>query len=240
VRSAFATVPLYRELWAMEGRTEPVVVPGRTGVAGGAITPAVAVGKMVDLVPFAGGDATVDPRRGLVPVVVQVRKPRPGTLVVALDAGARPLAGLPSQVRGCVLDPQTLTAGDANGALTEVLHAWRGKDKVLAVGTEKDLRSLADILPEDAARWVDELPERHLEGLNGAAGVIHDQLLGYLGGRRRCGRWHLDWRRVYARQTSAGLAFTLLRQRSPRLVDVLLAGGAVEFCERHGTPVVVT
>jgi hypothetical protein len=68
-------------------------------------------------------------------------------------------------------------------------------------------------------------------------------MLGYLGAFGECGRWHLDWPRVYARETDAGLAFTLLRQDSPRFVDVLVGAGVrgrVRPCPRHGTPVVHT
>ncbi|HET6703563.1 MAG TPA: hypothetical protein VFH84_01240, partial [Amycolatopsis sp.] len=49
VRSAFATVPFYRERWALDGREDPVVVPGRTGTNGGAAPLAEAVHKLVDL-----------------------------------------------------------------------------------------------------------------------------------------------------------------------------------------------
>jgi hypothetical protein len=72
--------------------------------------------------------------------------------------------------------------------------------------------------------------------------VLHDPALGYLGALGNCGRWHLDWPHVYARPTAGGLAFTLLRQESPRFVDVIPAGGIhgeIAPCPRHGSPVVV-
>jgi hypothetical protein len=72
--------------------------------------------------------------------------------------------------------------------------------------------------------------------------LIHDPMLGFLGALRECGRWHLDWPRVYARETEAGLAVTLLWQRSPRLVDILVGDGVVAEvvrCPRHGTPTVL-
>ncbi|WP_154814083.1 hypothetical protein [Actinophytocola xinjiangensis] len=65
VTSAFRTVPLYREVWALSGRTDPVLVPGRTGVDGGAVRSSVVRGRLADLVPLAGGAAVVDPTRGL-------------------------------------------------------------------------------------------------------------------------------------------------------------------------------
>ena len=165
VASAFRTVPLYRELWALDGRTDPVLVPGRTGRACGAITVDEALHRLADLVPLGGGPAEVDPARG-----------------------RRTVLG-----RSAVQHPLTV-------------------------------------------------PSRTLDELAGSGdGVLHDGILGYLGRIRDCGRWHLDWRQVYARETPAGLAFTLLRQRSPRLVDVLVAGGvpgAVRLCPEHATPTV--
>jgi hypothetical protein len=135
VASAFRTVPLYRERWALDGRTDPVLVAGRTGTYGGAIPAKEAQRRAADLVP---------------------------------------LAGTPSR--------------------TSSVH-------------------------------------------NGQE--LYDPLLGVLGDRRGCGELHVDWRRVYVRETDAGLAFTLLWQRSPRLVDILTgAGGRVATCPRHGTPVV--
>ena len=155
VRTAFATVPYYRELWALHGRTDPVVVPGRTGVDAGATPAEVAAGRLPDLVPLRGGSAEVNPYRGL---------------------DAVPL-GQPVPLAGA--------------------HAHTG-----------------------------------------AAGTIRDDLLGVLAARRDCGLWHVCHGDVYARATPLGLAFTLLRQRSPMLVDIAPGtGGAVEPCPRHGGPV---
>ncbi len=126
VDSSFRTVPFYRERWALDGRTDPVVVPGKTGSNGGAIRPEEALRRVADLVPLAGGSREV----------------------------------------GALLD------------------------------------------------------------------------LSALGEERSCERWHVDWTRVYVRETPVGLAFSLLRQRSPRLVDIVLTPGTLRLCPRHGTPVV--
>lgn len=70
--------------------------------------------------------------------------------------------------------------------------------------------------------------------------LLRDPMLGYLGVVGDCGFSHLPWREVYARSMERGVAMTLLRQKSPRLVDVLLpnsAGVAVSVCVRHGCPV---
>lgn len=214
VRSSFATVPHYRHLWALEGRTDPVLVPGRTGTHGGATRPADAERAMVDLVPLAGGRSTVDSSRGIGSV----------------------LGPLPSGAMVAVLDPDE----DAFAALSATLTMGR---VVLAVGTDKQLDRLAGALPAELAARLRRRPLRELDQLDGVPnGVIHDRMLGYLGAFDGCGRWHLDWRRVYARETDAGLAFTLLRQDSPRFVDVLAGDGVrgrVASCSRHGTPVVL-
>src|SRR4051812_50046789 len=87
VRSAFATVPFYRERWALDGREDPVVVPGRTGTNGGAAPLAEAVHRLVDLVPLAGGAAPPDPARGLGRGLRAGPAPRPRRLGRLLRAG---------------------------------------------------------------------------------------------------------------------------------------------------------
>ncbi|GHG19784.1 hypothetical protein GCM10017567_42980 [Amycolatopsis bullii] len=239
VRSAFATVPFYRERWALDGREDPVVVPGRTGTNGGAAPLAEAVHKLVDLVPLAGGAPRPDPARGLGRVLRTARAPGPESLVVLLGPdGLRPPSDLPKGVRGCVADPNGPGASVLR-ELTAVLH--RGH-RVLVVGEDKAITAVTAAVPE--AHRIEAVPHRELDSLDsGPYGVLHDPVLGYLGALGNCGRWHLDWPHVYARPTAGGLAFTLLRQDSPRFVDVLPAGGVrgeIAPCPRHGTPVVLT
>jgi hypothetical protein len=152
----------------------------------------------------------------------------------------RPPADLAAGVRGCVLDPDTLT----ETALAALVTTLRGNGNVVAVGQDKAIGAFTAALPPELVHRVAVVPHRELDSLdNGPFGVLHDPLLGYLGAFAECGRWHLDWTRVYARSTSAGLVFTLLRQPSPRLVDVVVAGGVhgtIASCPRHGTPVVLT
>jgi hypothetical protein len=241
VRSAFATVPFYRERWALDGREDPVLVPGRTGTDGGAAPLAEALHKLVDLVPLAGGTERIEPARGLGRVLRTARAPGPGSLVVLTGPDdLRPPADLPKGVRGCVADPDAPSASVLR-ELTAVLH--RGH-RVLVVGDDKAIATLTAAVPEEAAHRVEAVPHRELDSLDaGPYGVLHDPALGYLGALGGCGRWHLDWPHVYARSTSGGLAFTLLRQASPRFVDVLPAGGVrgeIARCPRHGTPVVLT
>jgi hypothetical protein len=242
VRSSFATVPFYRHRWATHGRTDPTLVPGRTGAHGGAVLPTDLEAALVDLVPLAGGAREPDPTRGLGVVLGPLR---PGTLVAVLGrAGTRPPTDLPRGVRGCVLEPDSVAADGASTALAELTAALARGGSVLAAGTDKDLARLAGLLPAELSPLFGRRPVRELDQLDGGPyGLLHDRLLGYLGAFGQCGRWHVDWTRVYVRETAAGLAFTLLRQDSPRFVDVLVANGVrgrVVPCPRHRTPVVLT
>lgn len=197
--------------------------------------------KIVDLVPLAGGPRRIEPNRGLGPVLRKARSVHGDALVVVLGGdGLRPPADLPRGVRCCVVDPDVPSAG----VLAELSAALRRGHRVIAVGDDKQLAVFAAALPEERAYRVESVPRRELDTMDtGPYGVLHDPVLGYLGALEPCGRWHLDWPRVYARPTTGGLAFTLLRQDSPRFVDVLPAGGVrgeIASCPRHGTPVVLT
>jgi hypothetical protein len=245
VRSSFATVPFYRAQWALDGRTDPVLVPGRTGARDGATPSALARRNVLDLVPLAGGSAELDPCRGLGPVLVTSVGLAAGDLVVVLDASARHApADLPTGVRGCLLDPDR--AGDEPAAFTAVVNAARNPNtggRVLVVGTDKDLALLDAALPDDVAPKLTRIPRRELDQLDGGPyGVLHDPVLGYYGALGECGRWHPHEATVLVRETRCGLAFSLPRQHSPRLVDILPAAGdqaELGRCPRHGTDVLV-
>ncbi len=238
VASVFRTVPLYRERWALSGRTDPVVVPGRTGVHSGAVKKEDALRRLTDLVPLSGGTAAPDPQRGLGSALSARFSFRGGGLVVVLDkTDVLPPSDLPRGVTGCVLD---LPSGPAESAWLALTVALRRGVRVIAVGGDKQLAELAEELPDDLAVRLDAVPVRTLRELDaGPYGLLHDSLLGYVGGLQQCGRWHLDWRRVYARETDAGIAMTVLSQRSPALVDILAGPGTLGRCPRHGTPVVL-
>ena len=238
VASVFRTVPLYREEWALSGRTDPVVVPGRTGVHSGAIQKDEALRRLVDLVPLAGGTALGETLRGLGPALeARFSFGGKGFVTVLDKTGVLPPHDLPRGVTGCVLD---LSAGPTESAWRALTVALGRDMPVIAVGTDKELAALVAELPEERAIRLDAVPRRTVDELDaGPYGVLHDSLLGYLGALRQCGRWHLDWRRVYARETDAGLAVTLLAQRSPCLVDILVGQATLGRCPRHGTPVVL-
>jgi hypothetical protein len=242
VRDSFAAVPLYRERWALDGRTDPVLVLGRLGRDGGAVPAAEVARRVSDLVPLGGGATELDPLRGLGSVLPGL--PSGALVVVLATTGVRPPNDLAAGVRGCVLDPDRLPGDESSAALAEVVRRLRHGGAVLAVGTDEQVARLVEALPAGDAAALRHLPVRELDQLDaGPHGLLHDPLLGFLGSFRRCGRWHVDWRRVYVRETGAGLAFTVPRQRSPRLVDVLAAGGVagrVGRCPRHASPVVLT
>lgn len=241
VRSSFATVPFYRELWALGGHTDPVLLPGKAAVDGGAVVPSALTGRVGDLVPLAGGPADIDPWRGLGPVLAEHLAVTAGALVAVVDPTTpRPPVDLPEGVRSCVLDPAGL-GGAYAGVFDEVANHLRRGERVVAVGGDKDLDQLAAALPELLTHRLTRAPVRAPDDLPSPVGpvaLIAHPLLGVLGALGGCGRWHLDHCRVYLRATSAGAAYTLLRQRSPRLVDVIAGSGRPGLCPRHGTPVV--
>lgn len=199
---------------------------------------------LVDLVPLAGGPAEHDPVRGLGRVLPEA--PGAGLVVVAAADVSLPPADLPAGLRGCLLDPGAIGPDGQSGALGELTDTLRRGDTAIAVGDEKSLTRVVEALPDQLGHRLRKLPWRRLDAIgevdHGPFGVLYDPLLGYLGALGDCGRWHLDHQHVYARPTSGGLAFTLLRQDSPRFVDILIAEGVrakVEHCPRHGTPVVM-
>lgn len=223
VRSAFATVPFYREHWALDGRTAPVLVPGRTGRHGGAVDAATVLARRADLVPLAGGEAVVDPLRGLGAVLRRVEPLRTGTLVAVFGADTAPV-DLPRGVRGWAVRPDD----DVDAVLAQA------RGPVVAVGPDKQLQLLPD-LPH-----LRRVPLRELDELDrGPHGLLVHPVLGVLAGLADCGRWHVDRTALYLRGTDAGLAGTVLRQRSPRLVDTLLGDERVRLsaCPRHRGPV---
>ena len=100
-RSSFATVPLYRELWSpLRGRE-----PGMAGV----IHVDEVVRKLIELVPLSGGDAELNPLRGLGPVLRRVRRLGSGALIVVLGRDGGQPRDLSRRLRCRLLDPQTIT-----------------------------------------------------------------------------------------------------------------------------------
>jgi hypothetical protein len=212
-----------------------------------AITVDEAVRKLIDLVPLAGGDEGLNPLRGLGPALRRVCRSRrlgSAAFVVVLGRHGGEPRDLPRRWRCRLLDPRAIAAAEAEPVLAELGDALRRAQTVLAVGADGDLIALTGALPAVAAHRLDRVPARGLGELGaGRPGVIHHPALGYLGALGNCDRWHLDWPRVYARRTGAGLALTLLRQPSPRLVDVLVEGSQrtdIAPCPVHRTPVVVS
>jgi hypothetical protein len=71
--------------------------------------------------------------------------------------------------------------------------------------------------------------------------LLYEPPLGYLGALvPDCQGFHLDWRRVHARDRDGTVTFSLLRERRPTLLDIVPSGAdgvRVAECRRHGSPV---
>lgn len=251
-QDTFRTVPFYRERWALVG-TGPVAA-------------AVLQERRRDLVPLGGGALGVDGWAGFASTARMIGRRRLGMLLAVVTDLPPTLAGTapPRGVRLRCLPPAARVPNPFDTRFTTVdeLGALVARGRRCAVlGPPAELVALAartglfgrsDVegvgpgrsAQADSQRRITPLPVHSpREGLPAAAGpgaVLHDGLLGYLAVVGECGRWHLDWRRVYAADTEDGVAFTVLRQRSPRLVDVL-AGPGLQLgrCPRHRTPVLV-
>ena len=115
------------------------------------------------------------------------------------------------------------------------------------VGTAEELAALPK---QPQLRPVLRLPIQAVvdrpDDLNAASpppAVLHEPRLGYVGARKpECGQWHLDWRRVYARERDGQLTLSRLDQRRPTLLGLLVPGAdhvRVDHCPRHRTPVLV-
>jgi hypothetical protein len=233
IRQVFRTVPFYRERWALVSR-DPVLADEVQR-------------RRHDLVPLAGGAFAVNPYRGLGPVVSLTGRLSAGALLAVVTdlPPIGPVPGLAARTRLRCLPPAGFPANPFDRRFirtAELISRLASGERVAVLGPEIELDRLVDVasaaatpslLPLYSAR--EQVPAHTQPGA-----VLRDWLLGYLGAFCDCGRWHLDWRRVYAADTEHGVAFTILPQASPRLVDVLLAPGLrmrVERCAEHGTPV---
>lgn len=134
--------------------------------------------------------------------------------------------------------------------------ALRGRQPIPIGDLERRLDDLTPLSSRDSPRRL-----RRLDRTTDQAAVVHcargplpsepqqgallnDPLLGPLAIVESCGRWHLDWRHVHAAShpTASGpvVAFTLLRQQSPRLVDAIPAPelrAEITRCPAHASPV---
>ncbi|MCW2875912.1 MAG: hypothetical protein JWQ95_12 [Sphaerisporangium sp.] len=235
VARAFGTVPYYREMWAEAGARQEEPAP----------TPATRLETLLGRLHPLGAPYE---RRREEPAWIG----EPAELLDALRLtgeyrGERPLF----EVRRALLDWRrlgraryhVLLSADAEVADPEVreagLRAFRAEREPALLGDPDQLAESPEH-PGRTRRFV-RIP---LTGLDAPGDVVHDRLLGYLGGRRRdCRRIHLNWRRVHVRQTPAGPLFTLLRRRRPTLAGISVPGCAhlaVELCREHGTPVLTT
>lgn len=228
VRSSFNTVPFYRERWALADR-DPVA--------------AVEVEKRPDdLAPIGGGSLAVDPHRGLGHLLRQGGLLGAGTLVGVLG-DVPPPARIPGVRRARLV---ALTSTDClPEPIDRRLIRLDSLERLASEGRRVAIVAAADDLPElDGAVGIPSYAvRRRLPADPEPGALLSDRLLGHLAVLLRCGRWHLDWRRVYARNSVTGAAFTLLRQGSPRMVDVIPVPGSplqINTCPKHASPVVST
>jgi hypothetical protein len=141
----------------------------------------------------------------------------------------RPRALVASPARRAELNSAGLALAGAAGA------AW-------VVGDPDELGSLPE-LPETDLRPVYRMPVSAAAATAPADRpiVLYEPLLGYLGALvPGCQDFHLDWRRVHARERNGTVTFSLLHERRPTLLDMVPPGaGAVRVaeCRRHGSPV---
>ncbi len=73
--------------------------------------------------------------------------------------------------------------------------------------------------------------------------TAYDRLLGYVAVFGTCGQWHVAVPDFYVREAPGGVAFTALRRRDLRLIDIQLGTHVavrLDSCPRHGTPVLRT
>lgn len=248
VRRAFATVTFYREQCAEAGRM--LAEPRPTPLADLPDPPHA-------LCPFARPWSAAEP---------PLWGSRPVGLARALRlAGCG--AGIPVlEVRDALLDLDHLPGvGPLRGRRYAVLLSSRARVASLERRAELTAAALGVAAtagvalvvgtPEELAGIPDE--PSGLTGLEpvwrvpvsavavarpvGQPVLLHEPRLGYLGALvPGCGSFHLDWRRVHARDRDGALALSLIRQRRPTLLDIMPSGAdavTVDECSRHGSPV---
>jgi hypothetical protein len=145
---------------------------------------------------------------------------------------------------GVVLAPDAVAAPGA-----PALSAGAGATgRISLLGSAAELAAIEPRLEPAARCFVrvaldDDHGNRAVVPEHPRAALLYEEHLGYIGARAAsCGQWHVNWRRVHCRATSAGLAFTKLVRRRPTLVDVVPAQtsfAAVTACAIHRSPVLV-
>jgi hypothetical protein len=243
VEQAFATVPHYREMWAEAGIRLPEPKP-----TCGADLDSLLAG----LYPFT---EPYEPRREAPPWLGE-----PAELFEALQStggyrGERPLF----EVRDALLDwdrigpragrhrYEVVLSADAevaDPALREAsVRAFVAAREPALLGSSAQIADLS-VAVHDAVSKAQIFVRTSLTDLGRTgdeATVLHDARLGYLGARHQeCGQAHLNWRRLYVRQSPNGPLFTMLRRRRPTLVNVVVPGTAhlsAGQCPVHGSPI---
>ncbi len=237
---AFATVPYYREIWAVACERRTVPPPLR----------AIAVDDSLQRLYPIGAP----PRHDFPPGTGE-----PGALFDALRmTGTLPAGWHVFEIRESLLDWTQLAPGvDYTALLAQCATAQpearsHGENRFRAASQRVLVGSTAQ-LTEYAAVWGPKRGTRaYVRGdwrLDLATDVpacgllLHDRHLGYSGARTQsCGFLHVNWKRYYVRQGNDSPLFTALQGNRPMLVEFAPPGAhafSVNRCRVHGTPVLL-
>jgi hypothetical protein len=237
---AFATVPYYREMWAVACERLTVPPPLCATAVDESLQRLYPIGAPPrhDLPPGTGG---------------------PGALFEALRmTGTLPAGWHVFEIRESLLDWTRLAPGVAYTALlahcaTAQPEARSHGEKRLHAAPRRVLVGSAAQLNEYAPVWGPKRSTRaYLRGdwTSGLAIdepawglLLHDRHLGYFGARTQsCGFLHVNWKRYYVRQGNDSPLLTHLQGDRPMLAEFAPHGAhtfSVNRCRVHGTPVFV-
>lgn len=249
-RRAFATVTFYREQWAVAGRVlaEPVPTPADAlpdpphtlcpfarpwtpDREPSLWTPSLrALGRALRMAGCHERLPVLEVREALLDQIRIRRHPlQPRPDYPAYRVLLSPTSIVASPARRAELDQEALHAAAAGGG------GW-------LVGGPPELAAVPE-LAGVRLRPVHRLPVAATADhpATDVPTVLHEPRLGYLGAFvPECRRFHLDGRRVYARDRAGTVALSLPYSRRPTLLDIVPPGAervTVGRCERHRTPV---
>jgi hypothetical protein len=142
-----------------------------------------------------------------------------------------------------LLAPHSLVASPARRVElnAETLALAATAETTWVVGSPDELGSMPE-LREPGLRPVYRMPVSAAPTMPVEGPVLlYEPPLGYLGALvPACQGFHLDWRRVHARERDGTVTFSLLHERRPTLLDIVPSGAdglLVDDCHRHGSPV---
>lgn len=248
-RRAFADVPHYRERWERDGVGLRAATPAPTAVLAAdlprlvpfsrpwspADEPALTTGNAAALagaLRIAGlltfRRPVIEARAALVDWSF-VGHARHGAIHVTM---LRPDADVVSPERRHALNEQARRVAATPGGCLLVCEP----DAMAQLAAELT----ADGAAADVLRVERLTPAAAVAAAGADAVLVHDPVLGYLGGRASCGLVHLDHERVFAEVVDGALVVSVDASRRPALLAAVpddADGLAVGACSTHGTPV---